>query len=64
MADQLSKGLETEFLQLWTEVEGVELRTRKVPPPLKYWLEHPSVDNNLGKMILKHMRREGVPVLL
>ena len=38
--------------------------TRQVPPPLKWWLEHPSVDNTLGTKILRHMKRKGVPVML
>ena len=64
MADMLSKGQTEEFMALWTEDEGVELWSRKLPPALKYWLEHPGVDNQLGGKILKHMRRQGVPVLL
>ena len=32
--------------------------------PVKYWLEHPSVENELGMMVWRHMRRHGVPVML
>ena len=64
LADMLSKGMEDEFLAKWMEEDGVEVMKRQVPPPLKYWLEHPEVDNTLGTKILKHMRRQGVPVLL
>ena len=64
MADMLSKGLEKEFLEMWTETEGVEIWSREVPPPLRWWLEHPGVDNELGTKILRHMRRKGVPVML
>ena len=64
LADMLSKGMEDEFLAKWMEEDGVEVMRRQVPPPLKYWLEHPEVDNTLGTKILKHMRRQGVPVLL
>ena len=46
-------------MKRWTENEGVELVTRRVPPPLKFWLEHPSVVNDLGRKVLKHMWREG-----
>ena len=63
MADQLSKGLVEEFMKEWTKEEGVERRPREVPPALKYWLEHPSVDGGLSKKILRYMRRCGVPVL-
>ena len=64
MADMLSKGMEKEFLKMWTETENVEIWTRQVPPPLRWWLEHPSVDNELGAKILRHMRRQGVRVML
>ena len=64
MADMLSKGMMEEFMTLWTEEKNVEMVSRKLPPALKYWLEHPDVDNDLGVKVLKHMRRQGVPVLL
>ena len=58
MADMLSKGLEPEFRKMWAEVEGAEVLA------LKYWLQKPSVDNDLGTKVLKFMRRKGVPVIL
>ena len=64
MADMLSKGLEPEFRSLWRKVEGAEAVSREVPPALEYWLQKPSVDNELGTKILRFMRRKGVPVLL
>ena len=64
LADMLSKGLEKEFKALWTEEEGVEMEGREIPPALKWWLEHPTVDDDLGKKILKYMRRQHVPVVL
>ena len=64
LADMLSKGMEKEFRALWEEEEGVELVGREIPPVLKWWLEHPTVDNQLGKKILKYMRRKRVPVVM
>ena len=64
MADMLSKGLEPEFRKMWGAVEGSEYAPREVPPALKYWLQKPSVDNELGTKVLRYMRRKGVPVLL
>ena len=64
MADMLSKEKHEEFMKLWTEEAGVEWLSREVPPALKYWLQHPSVDNDLGRKILRHMRRQGVRVIL
>ena len=64
MADMLSKGLEEEFRSMWSEVRGAEFSSREVPPALKYWLQKPSVDNELGTKVLRFMRRKGVPVLL
>lgn len=64
MADMLSKGLEPEFRKMWSEVDGAEFLAREVPPALRYWLQKPSVDNDLGTKVLKFMRRKGVPVIL
>ena len=64
VTDQLSKDMEEEFMVLWRATDGVEILTREMPPALKYWLELPGVDNELGVKVLRHMERQGVPVLL
>ena len=64
LADQLSKGLKDEFEELWMQEEGVEMTGREIPPVLMWWLQHPTVDNDLGTKILRYMRRKRVPVML
>ena len=63
LADMLSKESD-KFVEMWMEEEGVEPWPRDIPPALKWWLQHPGEDNELGRKILKHMRRQGVRVIL
>ena len=59
-ADLLSKGDYTKFRELFPEAEDLP---RPIPEAVKWWINNPRADDELGRKICLELRAKGVKVL-
>ena len=59
-ADLLSKGEYVKFRELFPDAEKLP---RPIPEAVKWWINNPTADDDLGRKICLELRANGVKVL-